>query len=151
MTRSGRLPKWLKQKLPKGNANHFTKHLLDDLALNTVCDHAKCPNRMECYARRTATFMILGNVCTRACRFCSVTKGKPEPIDLEEPVRVAEAAKKLGLKHVVVTCVTRDDLPDGGAEMFAKTIHAIREQTEATIEVLPSDFDKNMAAPRRRD
>ena len=146
MARSRNLPKWLKRKIPKGNANHFTSHLVEELALNTVCDHAKCPNRMECYAKRTATFMILGDVCTRACRFCSVTKGRPEPVDPDEPARIAAAAKKLGLRHVVVTCVTRDDLPDGGAGVFVQVIRALREQTNATIEVLPSDFDKNAAA-----
>ena len=101
---------------------------------------------MECYAKRTATFMILGDVCTRACRFCSVRKGRPEPVDPDEPARVAAAAKRLGLRHVVVTCVTRDDLPDGGASVFAQVIHAFREQTDATIEVLPSDFGKNAVA-----
>ena len=104
---------------------------------------------MECYAEKTATFMILGDICTRGCRFCSVKKGKPRPIDSDEPRRVAEAAKTLGLKHVVVTCVTRDDLPDGGAEHFVRTIDAIRQATTATVEVLPSDFGGNAAAVDR--
>jgi lipoic acid synthetase len=104
---------------------------------------------MECYAEMTATFMILGDICTRACRFCSVTKGKPKSIDPDEPRRVAEAAKTLGLKHVVVTCVTRDDLPDGGAEHFVQTIAEIRRATSATVEVLPSDFGGNPAAVDR--
>jgi lipoic acid synthetase len=126
--------------VPKGNANHFTARLVDDLQLATVCQHARCPNRMECYAARTATFLILGDVCTRGCGFCSVTKGRPRPVDADEPRRVAEAARRLGLQHVVVTCVTRDDLPDGGAEHFVQTLAALRAATEATIEVLPSDF-----------
>jgi lipoic acid synthetase len=132
--------------VPKGNANHFTAKLIGELGLQTVCDHARCPNRMECYAEMTATFMILGDVCTRGCRFCSVKKGKPKSVDTDEPRRVAEAAKKLGLKHAVVTCVTRDDLPDGGAEHFAQTIAEIRRATSATVEVLPSDFGGNAAA-----
>jgi len=117
--------------------------------LQTVCDHARCPNRMECYAAKTATFMILGDVCTRGCRFCSVTKGKPRPVDADEPRRVATAAKELGLRHVVITCVTRDDLPDGGAEHFCRTVDAVRRATDATIEVLPSDFAGNTAAVDR--
>jgi lipoyl synthase len=120
------LPRWLKRNVPKGNANHFTAKLIGELGLQTVCDHAKCPNRMECYSQKTATFLILGDICTRACRFCSVTKGKPLPPDEDEPRRVARAAKELGLKHVVITCVTRDDLPDGGAEHFVRTITEVR-------------------------
>ena len=146
------LPRWLKRNVPKGNANHFTAKLIGQLGLHTVCDHAKCPNRMECYSQKTATFLILGDVCTRACRFCSVTKGKPLPPDPDEPRRVAEAARTLGLKHVVITCVTRDDLPDGGAEHFVKTIEEISKASGAdspTIEVLPSDFAGNAAAVDR--
>ncbi len=122
------LPRWLKRNVPKGNANHFTAKLIGQLGLQTVCDHAKCPNRMECYSQRTATFLILGDICTRACRFCSVPKGRPLPPDPDEPRRVAEAARTLGLKHVVITCVTRDDLPDGGAGQFVRTIEEIRRQ-----------------------
>jgi lipoic acid synthetase len=150
--------------VPKGNANHFTAKLIGQLGLQTVCDHAKCPNRMECYSQKTATFLILGDICTRGCRFCSVTKGKPLPPDPDEPRRVAEAVRELGLKHVVITCVTRDDLPDGGAEHFARTIDEIkgsgvficdtsgsprgkqRLQTPLSVEVLPSDFAGNVAA-----
>jgi len=146
---SPRLPRWLKRNVPKGNANHFTSRLIGELALETVCDHAHCPNRMECYAEKTATFLILGNICTRACRFCSVAKGQPAAVDPDEPRRVAEAARRLGLRHVVLTCVTRDDLPDGGAEHFYRTIVAVREATRATIEVLPSDFAGNRAAVDR--
>jgi lipoyl synthase len=120
------LPRWLKRNVPKGNANHFTSKLIGELGLHTVCDHAKCPNRMECYSQKTATFLILGDTCTRACRFCSVPKGNPLPPDPDEPRRVAEAVAKLQLEHAVITCVTRDDLPDGGAEHFVQTIAAIR-------------------------
>lgn len=143
------LPRWLKRNVPKGNANHFTAKLIDHLHLATVCEHAKCPNRMECYAQKTATFMILGDVCTRRCGFCAVAKGKTRPVDPDEPRRVAEAATQLGLKHVVITAVTRDDLADGGAEHFCRTIAAVREATGATIEVLPSDFNGNAAAVDR--
>jgi lipoyl synthase len=148
------LPRWLKRNVPKGNANHFTAKLIGHLGLHTVCDHAKCPNRMECYSQKTATFLILGDVCTRGCRFCSVQKGKPLPPDPDEPRRVAEAARELGLKHVVITCVTRDDLPDGGAKQFVQTIAEIRRIKGSgvfvpTVEVLPSDFAGNVAAVDR--
>jgi lipoic acid synthetase len=112
--------------VPKGNANHFTANIITKFGLQTVCDHAKCPNRMECYAEKTATFMILGDTCTRGCRFCSVRHGTPQLVDPDEPRRVAEAARQLGLRHVVITCVTRDDLPDGGAEHFCRTIAEVR-------------------------
>jgi len=138
------LPRWLKRRVPKGNANHYTARLLAELNLATVCDHARCPNRMECYARHTATFLLLGSVCTRQCRFCGVSKGRPEPPEADEPQRVAEAARRLGLRHVVLTCVTRDDLPDGGAGHFVQTIEAVRRATSAMIEVLPSDFGGNL-------
>jgi lipoic acid synthetase len=164
--------------VPKGNANHFTAQLLDELGLETVCRAARCPNRMECYAQKTATFLILGNVCTRACRFCGVPKAQagaakgdspifatmlrtvpakigtvPAP-DPDEPRRVAEAVRRLGLRHAVITCVTRDDLADGGAEHFARTIAEIRRAAAAAgepvaVEVLPSDFAGNAAAVDR--
>lgn len=140
---SRRLPEWLRRDLPKGNFNNFTAGLLDELKLETVCDNAKCPNRMECYSRKTATFMILGNVCTRPCGFCAVARGKPEALELDEPERVAEAAFRLGLKHVVITSVTRDDLPDGGAEHFYQSVLAVRRRTKAAIEVLTPDFILN--------
>ena len=112
-----------------------------DLKLNTVCKAANCPNLGECYQKHTATFMILGDVCTRNCRFCNVTCGKPLPPDPDEPENVAQAAKKLGLRHVVLTCSTRDDLPDGGAEHFAKTVRAIRALCPGTtVETLTSDM-----------
>jgi lipoyl synthase len=135
-----RLPKWLKRNVPKGNADHFTARLIDELHLETVCESAKCPNRMECWSQRTATFMILGNVCTRPCGFCSVPKGKTEVLSADEPERVAEAAQRLGLKHVVITSVTRDDLADGGAEHFYRSVLAVRERTGAVVEVLTPDF-----------
>ena len=135
-----RLPRWLKRSVPKGNANHFTARLLAELRLETVCDNAKCPNRMECYAQKTATFMILGNVCTRPCGFCAVAKGKTQDVEADEPERVAEASARLGLAHVVITSVTRDDLPDGGADHFHRCVLAVRERTGAAIEVLVPDF-----------
>lgn len=135
-----RLPRWLKRSVPKGNANHFTARLLDELRLETVCDNAKCPNRMECYSQKTATFMILGNVCTRPCGFCAVAKGKTQAVEDDEPERLAEASRRLGLKHVVITSVTRDDLPDGGAEHFYRCVLAVRAATGAAVEVLTPDF-----------
>jgi lipoic acid synthetase len=138
---SGRLPYWLRRPIPRSNANHMTASLLEELQLETVCENAKCPNRMECYSQQTATFMILGNICTRPCGFCAVHRGRPpaEP-DATEPARVAEAARRLGLKHVVITSVTRDDLGDGGAEHFYRCVVAVREATGATTEVLTPDF-----------
>jgi lipoic acid synthetase len=137
---SARLPRWLKKQLPLGDGNHFTARLIQELGLETVCESAKCPNRMECWSQKTATFMILGNVCTRPCGFCSVPKGKTEALEADEPDRVAEAALRLGLKHVVITSVTRDDLPDGGAEHFYRCVLAVREKTGAAVEVLTPDF-----------
>ncbi len=135
-----RLPSWLKRKLPHGNGNFYTQELLRELKLETVCENARCPNRPECFSRRTATFMILGNVCTRPCGFCSVSKGAPDPLEDDEPARVAEASARLGLKHVVITSVTRDDLPDGGADHFRRCILAVRGRTGAAVEVLTPDF-----------
>jgi lipoic acid synthetase len=126
--------------LPPASSFHFTAELISDLRLETVCESAKCPNRMECWSQKTATFMILGNVCTRPCGFCSVPKGKTEALELDEPDRVAEAAGRLGLKHVVITSVTRDDLPDGGAEHFYQSVLAVRQRTGAVVEVLTPDF-----------
>jgi lipoyl synthase len=141
-----RLPPWLKRPLPAGNENFFTHNLLRELRLETVCENARCPNRPECYARRTATFMVLGNVCTRPCGFCSVPRGAPEELEDDEPARVAEAAARLGLRHVVITSVTRDDLPDGGADHFYRCIVAVRERTGAAVEVLTPDFLGDAAA-----
>jgi len=135
-----RLPSWLKRKLPRGNQNSFTHELLRELRLETVCENARCPNRPECYSRRTATFMILGNVCTRPCGFCAVSRGTPEALEDDEPERLAEAARRLGLRHVVITSVTRDDLPDGGADHFYRCVQAVRALTGAAVEVLTPDF-----------
>lgn len=146
INKPSRLPKWLKRQIPKGNALSNTARLLDELKLETVCDNAKCPNRMECYSQQTATFMILGNTCTRPCGFCAVGRGRPEELELDEPARVAEAAARLGLKHVVITSVTRDDLPDGGADHFYQCVIAVRERTGASVEVLTPDFVHNKAA-----
>ena len=144
-----RLPPWLRQNLAPGGGHAETAHLIAELNLETVCSSAKCPNRLECWSQRTATFMILGNVCTRPCGFCSVPKGKTEALELDEPERVAEAARRLGLEHVVITSVTRDDLPDGGAEHFRLTVEAVRAATGAAIEVLVPDFlDKPGALER---
>ncbi|ABY94444.1 lipoic acid synthetase [Thermoanaerobacter thermohydrosulfuricus] len=132
-------PEWLKVRLLNEDLNRM-EAFLKSMSLNTVCQSANCPNMGECFARKTATFMIMGNICTRNCRFCAVEKGHPQPLDEDEPRRVAEAAQKLGLKHVVVTCVTRDDLPDGGASHFAKTIYELKKLPGVTVEVLVSDF-----------
>ena len=118
----------------------FTGNVIRDLALETVCESAKCPNRTECWSQRTATFMILGNVCTRPCGFCSVPRGKTEALSVDEPERVAEAAERLGLKYVVITSVTRDDLADGGADHFYRTVLAVRARTGSDVEVLTPDF-----------
>jgi len=144
-----RLPKWLRREIPRANANHFTAELLEELRLETVCDNARCPNRMECYSQKTATFMILGNVCTRPCGFCAVARGKPDDLEDDEPERLAEAVRRLGLKHVVITSVTRDDLPDGGADHFRRCVQAVRERTGATVEVLTPDFVNNPSAVAR--
>jgi lipoic acid synthetase len=143
-----RLPSWLKRPMPQPEML-FTGNVIRDLRLETVCESAKCPNRTECWSQRTATFMILGNVCTRPCGFCSVPKGKTEALEADEPERVAEAAARLGLKYVVITSVTRDDLPDGGAEHFYRAVLAVRDRTGATVEVLTPDFLGNRGAISR--
>lgn len=143
-----RLPPWLKRPLPQPEMQ-FTDNVVRDLRLQTVCESAKCPNRTECWSQKTATFMILGNVCTRPCGFCSVPKGKTERVEEDEPERLAEAALRLGLKHVVITSVTRDDLGDGGAEHFYRCVLAVRAKTGAVIEVLTPDFLGNRAAIAR--
>ncbi len=139
-------PEWLKVRFNQDAVNEVAG-LMRDLKLNTVCKEANCPNLGECYRQHTATFMILGSICTRNCRFCNVTTGHPLPPDPDEPMNVALAAKKLGLRHVVLTCSTRDDLPDGGAEQFAKTVRAIRSLCPGTtIETLISDMQGDTAA-----
>lgn len=136
-----RLPDWLRRPIPSSGGMYYTQSLVSQLGLETVCASARCPNRSECWTRRSATFMILGEVCTRPCGFCAVPRGKPEAVADDEPDRVAEACARLGLRHVVLTSVTRDDLPDGGAEHFRRCTLAIRARTGATIEVLVPDFD----------
>jgi lipoic acid synthetase len=138
-TRS-RFPPWLKKRLPANGGAGRVARLLTDLRIHTVCQAAHCPNLSECFHRGTATFMILGETCTRNCRFCAVPGGTPAPPDPDEPRRVAEAARRLTLEYVVLTSVTRDDLPDGGAEHFAATVRAVREATGARVEVLTPDF-----------
>lgn len=142
-----RIPPWLRTELPKGGSFGSTRSLVDDLGLHTVCKSAKCPNMCECFSSGTATFLILGNTCTRNCAFCNIDAGTCLPPEPDEPARVAAAAKKLNLRHAVVTSVTRDDLPDGGAGHFAATITALREALpEATLEVLIPDFQGNETA-----
>ena len=134
------LPPWIKKRVSLEEGEE-TQKLLQSLSLHTVCESARCPNRGECFARKVATFLIMGDVCTRRCRFCAVEKGIPQPLDPEEPRRVGEASRQLGLKHVVVTSVTRDDLPDGGASHFVATIREIRKALPfSTVEVLTPDF-----------
>jgi len=139
-----KLPDWLKRGIVDTDKTRLVRKILKEKKLNTVCDSARCPNKGECYSCNTATFMILGNTCTRNCRFCAVNKGKPECLNMEEPANIAQAVKELGLDYVVITSVTRDDLPDGGAGHFAKTITEIRKLTPvAKIEVLTPDFQGN--------
>jgi lipoic acid synthetase len=141
------LPEWLKTNPYKGS--HLVKKLLRDHGLSTVCEEARCPNQGRCFSKKTATLMILGDICTRSCNFCGVESGVPCHLDSNEPARVAQAAKALGLKYVVVTSVTRDDLSDGGAAHFAHTIRAIRKAIEKVrIEVLVPDFQANAEAIR---
>lgn len=137
-----RKPDWLKIRINTNQDFRGIKHLIREERLHTVCEEAKCPNVHECWAeRRTATFMILGDICTRGCRFCAVRTGRPTELDLREPERVADSVRKMELRHVVVTAVARDDLEDGGAYVFAETIRAIRRKAPyCTIEVLPSDM-----------
>jgi lipoic acid synthetase len=136
-----RIPEWLRLKLPTENTFARTRNLLDDLKLHTVCESAKCPNHWECWSKGTATFMIAGDRCTRACGFCAVSTAKPFALEADEPQRVAEATRRMNLKHVVITAVARDDLADGGAEHFRQTIEAVRARNDGIIiEVLVPDF-----------
>lgn len=136
-----RRPEWLKIKLGSDNNFSDVRQLINRQKLHTVCESARCPNIGECWSRRTATFMILGNICTRSCKFCNITVGKPTEYDLEEPRRVAEAVKELNLRHAVITSVARDDLSDGGAFVFAETIRLIHElHPKCSVEVLIPDF-----------
>ncbi len=145
---TGRFPSWLHRKLPPGGQLFKTEGILTKYRLNTVCEEAKCPNRLECYSQKTATFLALGKECTRNCGFCAIDFSKtPKPPETDEPLRIALSVKELGLKHVVITMVARDDLPDGGAGHIAAIIQATqKENPETTIEVLTSDFSGNFEA-----
>ncbi|GAB5411671.1 MAG: lipoyl synthase [Chlamydiales bacterium] len=144
----GRFPSFLHRKLPKGNELFETGDLVKKYRLNTVCEEAKCPNRMECYSKKTATFLALGSACTRACGFCEIDFSKnPLPPEEDEPERIAQMTKELGLKHVVITMVARDDLYDGGGVQIARIIRTVRKTNPGiTVEVLTSDFNGNIGA-----
>ena len=136
-----RKPEWLRVKLSDGHGMNYTKGVISQFSLNTVCEEANCPNKIECFGRKTATFMVLGSSCTRNCRFCNVNFGKPDTVDDDEPENLAKAVSKLGLEHAVITSVTRDDLPDGGAAHFARVVEWIRKLSpHTTAEVLIPDF-----------
>lgn len=146
MLEAKRLPDWLRKKLSPGHEAARTDALLKEFGLHTICESGKCPNRDECYSQKTATFMIMGDICTRRCHFCSVATGKPEVLDIDEPRRVAEAAKILGLQHVVVTSVNRDDLPDEGVQHFVGVIEALkRVREDIIIEILTPDFRRTQS------
>lgn len=149
-TEMQRKPEWLKTKLTTDDNYKEIKSMMRSKTLHTVCEEAKCPNIYECWANRTATFMILGDICTRACRFCAVNSGLPTELDWQEPERVADAAEQMGLKHCVITSVARDDLADGGAAIFAASIHAVRGRLPLCgVEVLIPDFMGNDLALRK--
>lgn len=140
-------PEWLKQKAPNQEVFEEMGRMLESLNLHTVCESANCPNIGKCFENKTATFMIMGDICTRNCRFCAVPKGKAGPLDFEEPLNVAKACRQLELKHAVITSVTRDDLEDGGAECFARTVQAFRLlNSDSTIELLIPDLSGNWSA-----
>lgn len=143
-------PDWIRQPWPSGEAFSEVKSLMGDLNLHTVCQSAHCPNQSECWGRGTATFMVMGNTCTRHCTYCAVNSGRPGALDAEEPAHIAEAVRRLGLKHTVITSVTRDDIPDGGAGHVAETIAAIHAvNPETTVEALVQDFDGDRDAIAR--
>lgn len=145
--RRGRLPPWFKVKVRQGPDYKDIRSTVDRLGLHTICEEARCPNVWECWNARTATFLILGDICTRRCHYCAVTTGRPLALDREEPLRVAQAVQALGLRHVVITSVNRDELEDGGAEVFAETIRQIRHVIPTcTVEVLIPDFEGNSQA-----
>jgi lipoic acid synthetase len=146
--RAGHRPEWLKIRVPGDLDRLPVSRLMNDLALNTVCQEARCPNIFECWSAGTATFMILGEICTRRCTFCAVGRGTPLPADRDEPRRVAEAVARMSVKHAVITMVNRDDMPDGGAEIVAQSVRAVRERTGAAVEVLISDLEGNRDALR---
>lgn len=146
-SRPKRRPRWLKVQAPTGETYRNIKRLMRSKSLHTICEEAHCPNIGECWGHGTATFLILGDICTRSCRFCDVTTGRPEPIDWEEPERVAQAVQAMGLRHVVITSVNRDEREDGGAPIFAQCIERIRElQPGCTVEVLIPDFKGDVNA-----
>jgi lipoic acid synthetase len=147
----GRFPSWLHRKIPKGGQIAKTGDVLAKNRLHTVCEEAKCPNLLECWSKKTATFLIMGKECTRSCGFCDIDfSKKPKPLDAEEPQRVADSVAQLGLKHVVITMVARDDLVDGGASHLSRVVEAVRvHNREVTVEVLTSDFEGNIAAWER--
>jgi lipoic acid synthetase len=146
--RAGIRPEWLKIRVPGDLQQLPVSKLINDLGLNTVCQEARCPNIFECWNAGTATFMVLGEICTRRCTFCAVGRGNPLIADSDEPRRVAEAVERMGVKHAVITMVNRDDMADGGAEHVARTVSAVRERTGAAVEVLISDLDGNHDALR---
>ena len=142
-----RLPEYLKRPIIDTEKTRAVRKILKTNCLNTVCENARCPNKNECYTRHTATFLIMGNVCTRNCRYCNISCQKPEPLDENEPMHIARAVKDLGLKYAVITSVTRDDLADGGAQHFANCIYEIRKICPQTkIEILTPDFKNNKAS-----
>ena len=145
-----RKPEWLRIKHRQTEQSRQVRAILKNLSLHTVCQEAKCPNIFECFGQKTATFMILGKHCTRHCRFCNIQKGKPDPVDQQEPEHIVQAVRELGLKYVVITSVTRDDLPDGGAEQFYQVIMALRKSLpDLKVEVLIPDFAGNQSALAR--
>ena len=142
-----RLPDYLKRNIIDNEKTKTVRRILKTKCLNTVCDGARCPNKNECYEHHTATFLIMGNVCTRNCKYCNISTAKPEPLDKNEPKHIAEAVQELGLKYVVITSVTRDDLPDGGANHFAECIKEIRNLSpDIKIEILTPDFRRKDGA-----
>ena len=146
---NNRLPPWFKKRIPEPGIMSGMRTLIDGLSLHTICENALCPNIGDCFSRKTATFLLLGDTCTRNCTFCAVKKGVPEAVDEEEPDHLAEAVKRLGLRHIVITSVTRDDLSDGGAAHFAHTIRRLRAEDRAlTVEVLVPDFTGSPEAVR---
>lgn len=145
-----RLPEYLKRPIIDTEKTKTVRRILKTKCLNTVCEGARCPNKSECYSHNTATFLIMGNVCTRNCRYCNILSAKPEPLDLNEPKHIAEAVKELGLKYAVITSVTRDDVEDGGAEHFRNCVDEIRKICNAKIEILTPDFKPRNLAPQEK-
>ena len=145
-----RLPEYLKRPIIDTEKTKTVRRILKNKCLNTVCEGARCPNKSECYSNNTATFLIMGNICTRNCRYCNISSAKPEPLDLNEPKHIAEAVKELGLKYAVITSVTRDDVEDGGAEHFKNCVDEIRKICNAKIEILTPDFKPRNLAPQEK-